>query len=149
MFVYVWACVGTRVCVRAWVRICFTYLGCGFGGLSVALSRMFPEKITLGKQQFSVEFVYGRILEHCIVPPLAMEIRPRVVQLVDERIKQLREDNKEGTASMATTENSRPSATPYHNVSVVCINIMKHGSRVSFAFCFVHPRNTLFLPVTI
>eukprot|EP01087_Luapelamoeba_hula_P013462 TRINITY_DN3841_c0_g1_i1.p1 TRINITY_DN3841_c0_g1~~TRINITY_DN3841_c0_g1_i1.p1 ORF type:complete len:222 (-),score=37.94 TRINITY_DN3841_c0_g1_i1:24-689(-) len=65
-------------------------VGCGFGGLSVALAKMFPEKLVVG-----------------------MEIRDRVVDVVQARVKKLRED-----------EASTPGG--YQNLACVRVNAMKH-----------------------
>jgi len=75
-------------------------IGCGFGGLSVKLAAMFPEKLTLG-----------------------LEIRPRVVDAVRSRIVKLRTQATQSTH--ATQQNGH-----YQNVSVMRINIMKQAPNV-------------------
>jgi tRNA (guanine-N7-)-methyltransferase len=71
-------------------------VGCGFGGLLVTLSPLFPEKLILG-----------------------MEIRDKVVSIVDKRIKDLRATPPaDGTAATAVP--------PYSNISVLRTNAMKH-----------------------
>ncbi len=51
-------------------------IGCGFGGLSVRLAQMFPDKLTIG-----------------------MEIRPRVVEVVKDRITKLRAEHSADNAA--------------------------------------------------
>eukprot|EP01112_Ceratiomyxa_fruticulosa_P022500 TRINITY_DN824_c0_g1_i4.p1 TRINITY_DN824_c0_g1~~TRINITY_DN824_c0_g1_i4.p1 ORF type:complete len:381 (+),score=93.36 TRINITY_DN824_c0_g1_i4:83-1144(+) len=51
-------------------RVTIADIGCGYGGLTVALSSVFPDQLILG-----------------------MEIREKVAQYVDDRIKELREKN--------------------------------------------------------
>lgn len=76
-------------------------IGCGFGGLSVKLAAMFPEKLTLG-----------------------LEIRPRVVDTVRSRILRLRSEAAQ-PATQVTQQNGL-----YQNVSVMRINIMKQAPNV-------------------
>jgi tRNA (guanine-N7-)-methyltransferase len=75
-------------------------IGCGFGGLSVKLAAMFPEKLILG-----------------------LEIRPRVVDSVRSRIVKLR-----ATATQLTHATQQNGS--YQNVSVMRINIMKQAPNV-------------------
>jgi len=67
--------------------VAFCDVGCGYGGLSVALAELFPDKLTLG-----------------------IELRPRVVEYVEERIKKLRASNTTGA---------------FQNVSIMNTNAMK------------------------
>ncbi|KAG9315106.1 putative methyltransferase [Chiua virens] len=75
----------------------FADIGCGFGGLLVALSPLFPDTLMLG-----------------------MEIRVQVTQYVQDRIAALRTTSA-GPAQ--STSSSIPA--PYHNVSVIRANAMK------------------------
>jgi tRNA (guanine-N7-)-methyltransferase len=65
----------------------FADIGCGYGGLLVALSTVFPDKLILG-----------------------LEIRPKVVEYVRERIQTLRQRHP----------------GQYQNISVVLTNAMKY-----------------------
>ncbi|OCH94916.1 putative methyltransferase [Obba rivulosa] len=73
----------------------FADVGCGFGGLLIALAPLFPDKLMLG-----------------------MEIRVQVTQYVRDRIIALR-------ATSATENSSPDTPRPYQNVSVVRANSMK------------------------
>ncbi|TFK50077.1 putative methyltransferase [Heliocybe sulcata] len=73
----------------------FADVGCGFGGLLIALAPIFPETLMLG-----------------------MEIRVQVSQYVQDRIAALRTTNKQA-------DESSPAPGPYENVSIVRANAMK------------------------
>ncbi|KAK8789263.1 hypothetical protein WA588_001148, partial [Blastocystis sp. NMH] len=82
-------------------------VGCGYGGLSVALSSLLPDELILG-----------------------LEIRMKVTEYVDLRIKNLREENP----------------GQYENVSVMRTNAMKYlanfirkGQLNKMFFCFPDP----------
>jgi len=72
------------------VRISYADIGCGYGGLLVSLGELFPEKQSLG-----------------------IEIRPKVVEYVQQRIQKLRTKHAEGTPN-------------YQNIAVICTNAMKY-----------------------
>jgi tRNA (guanine-N7-)-methyltransferase len=91
-------------------------VGCGFGGLLVALGPLFPDTLILG-----------------------LEIREPVVKIVKERIAKLRTD-------AAQEQQSSTNAGGYQNVSVVRTNIMKFapnyfrkGQLDKMFFCFPDP----------
>ncbi|KAF8518456.1 putative methyltransferase-domain-containing protein [Gautieria morchelliformis] len=73
----------------------FADIGCGFGGLLIALAPLFPDTLMLG-----------------------MEIRVQVTQYVQDRISALRHQN-------AAEASQDPSPGNYNNVSVVRGNAMK------------------------
>ncbi|KAH9950700.1 putative methyltransferase-domain-containing protein [Amylocystis lapponica] len=73
----------------------FADVGCGFGGLLIALAPLFPDTLMLG-----------------------MEIRVQVSQYVQDRIVALR-----ATSNPASPESTAPG--PYQNVSIVRANSMK------------------------
>jgi tRNA (guanine-N7-)-methyltransferase len=101
-------------------------IGCGYGGLSIALSRLYPSRLTLG-----------------------MEIRSKVVQYVQQRLDEVRELKYEKMEDVPktggphplihieipdltshTVQPSTPTFVPhafpmYHNVSVIESNAMK------------------------
>ncbi|KAF8650995.1 hypothetical protein AX16_004981 [Volvariella volvacea WC 439] len=77
-------------------RVEFADVGCGFGGLLIALAPLFPDTLMLG-----------------------MEIRVQVSQYVRDRISALRVAN----SSAENTAVASPS--PYQNVSIVRANAMK------------------------
>lgn len=101
-------------------------IGCGYGGLSIALSRLFPTRLTLG-----------------------MEIRTRVVKYVQQRLDELHELKYEKLEDVPLTggphpiiecahpdltSHTEPPSVPtfvphafpmYHNVSVIETNAMK------------------------
>eukprot|EP00462_Mataza_sp_D1_P019008 CAMPEP_0175133396 /NCGR_PEP_ID=MMETSP0087-20121206/7618_1 /TAXON_ID=136419 /ORGANISM="Unknown Unknown, Strain D1" /LENGTH=297 /DNA_ID=CAMNT_0016415879 /DNA_START=715 /DNA_END=1608 /DNA_ORIENTATION=+ len=83
--------------VQAGQQVTIADIGCGFGGLSVTLAEMFPDKLVLG-----------------------LEIRGMVVNAVEERIQKLRDDAEADNSEKKETTN-------YQNVSVLRINIMKHA----------------------
>ncbi|EMD33283.1 hypothetical protein CERSUDRAFT_126066 [Gelatoporia subvermispora B] len=74
-------------------------IGCGFGGLLVALAPLFPDKLVLG-----------------------MEIRVQVTQYVRDRIIALRATS---APEQPAPEQPAPAPAPYQNVSVVRANSMK------------------------
>ncbi|KAI0790549.1 putative methyltransferase-domain-containing protein [Abortiporus biennis] len=91
----------------------FADVGCGFGGLLIALSPLFPEKLIIG-----------------------MEIRVQVSQYVQDRITALREIPPDLLPSTSTPDAPPPTTElspdassskpgPYQNVSIVRANSMK------------------------
>ncbi|CAE6406341.1 tRNA (guanine-N7-)-methyltransferase [Rhizoctonia solani AG-1 IB] len=90
-------------------RVEFADIGCGFGGLLIALAPMYPETLMLG-----------------------MEIRVQVTQYVTDRIAALRQQSIEAQARFdaqeTRTEDNKPAELVdggYQNVSVVRANAMK------------------------
>ncbi len=75
-------------------------IGCGFGGLLTTLSPIFPDKLILG-----------------------IEIRPRVVEIVENTIRELRETHANDAECKAKNV-----PTPYNNISVLRSNVMKYAS---------------------
>ncbi|KAJ4293769.1 tRNA (guanine-N(7)-)-methyltransferase (tRNA(m7G46)-methyltransferase) [Collariella sp. IMI 366227] len=100
-------------------------IGCGFGGLTVALATAMPSTLILG-----------------------LEIRVSVTQFVEDRIKALRAQAAEAAAE-ATTTTTSPQPQPqhdYHNAAVLRANTMKflpnffHKAQLSKIFiCFPDP----------
>lgn len=64
-------------------------VGCGFGGMSVALSEIFPDKLVLG-----------------------LEIRDRVVDIVKDRIAKLRKEAAAAAAAASSSSSSSAVAAP-------------------------------------
>lgn len=93
----------------------FADVGCGFGGLLIALAPLFPGALMLGA--YSVQSLVNRGSSQ--VP--GMEIRVQVSQYVQDRITALRATSASSSASAAF-----PSA--YQNVSIVRANAMKFMS---------------------
>lgn len=83
-------------------HIQFADIGCGFGGLLHTLSPLYPDKMILG-----------------------LEIRPRVVEIVEKSIKQARTTNEHVVVADDVEIISNTKPTPYHNISVIRSNIMK------------------------
>ena len=81
-------------------------IGCGFGGLLIALSPLFPETLMLG-----------------------MEIRMQVTAYVADRIAALRSQNQPQTPDLTQTEAISTIPSPFQNVSVIRSNTMKHLPR--------------------
>ena len=90
----------------------FADIGCGFGGLLVALSPLFPDTLMIGAFPCCT-----------IITPLTttgMEIRVQVTQYVQDRIAALR-----ATSAGPAQSTSSSTPAPYQNVSVVRANAMK------------------------
>jgi len=85
-------------------KVTIADIGCGFGGLLVSLSGLFPNDLIMG-----------------------LEIRPQVVASVEKRITQLR---KAASHSAITSRDSIGTGGParYQNISVVLTNIMKFAT---------------------
>jgi len=112
----------------------FADVGCGFGGLLIALAPLYPDTLMLG--------MYARFFNHappCPCPEptcfsLGLEIRVQVSQYVEDRIAALRATSSvpstappqppnAGSAPASSTSGSVPSG--YQNVSIVRANAMK------------------------
>mmetsp|Transcript_39368 Transcript_39368/g.95225 ORF Transcript_39368/g.95225 Transcript_39368/m.95225 type:complete len:377 (-) Transcript_39368:127-1257(-) len=100
-------------------------IGCGFGGLTVALSTLLPNERILG-----------------------MEIRAKVTEYVRLRILSLRKDHADaaGSGSTATDGSQGPQNNMYENASVLRTNSMKYlpnyfgeASLSKLFFCFPDP----------
>lgn len=91
----------------------FADIGCGFGGLLVALSPLFPDMLMLGA--FPVYVTLRDLIT------VGMEIRVQVTQYVQDRIAALRATS----ADPAQGPSSSTAPAPYQNVSVVRANAMK------------------------
>ncbi|KAF9048393.1 guanine-N-7 methyltransferase, partial [Panaeolus papilionaceus] len=79
----------------------FADVGCGFGGLLIALAPLYPDVLMLG-----------------------LEIRVQVSQYVQDRIAALRVSSQPPPPPL-TSGNAEPHSAPYQNVSVVRANAMK------------------------
>eukprot|EP00475_Leptophrys_vorax_P009918 TRINITY_DN1660_c0_g1_i1.p1 TRINITY_DN1660_c0_g1~~TRINITY_DN1660_c0_g1_i1.p1 ORF type:complete len:277 (+),score=58.81 TRINITY_DN1660_c0_g1_i1:47-832(+) len=97
----------------------FADVGCGFGGLLEALSKPYPNKLSLG-----------------------MEIREPVVKSVQKRIAKLQADHPPNDSE----DGSVSEIPPYSNISVVHTNVMKYlvrffhkGQLEKMFFCFPDP----------
>lgn len=90
----------------------FADIGCGFGGLLITLSPLFPDKLMLGAFQSHAIFA--------LLTTTGMEIRVQVTQYVQDRIAALR-----ATSADSAQPTSSTSAPSYQNVSVVRANAMK------------------------
>ena len=97
-------------------------IGCGFGGLLVALSPLMPSSLIIG-----------------------MEIRTQVTEFVQDRIRALRVQSHSQESSSATPLPATPSG-PYQNIACIRANTMKflpnffHKAQLSKIFlCFPDP----------
>jgi tRNA (guanine-N7-)-methyltransferase len=74
-------------------KVEFADVGCGFGGLLIALAPQFPDTLMLGKpRKMSVSAVPSGCLSTCLyLSTLGMEIRVSVTQYVHDRIVALRQ----------------------------------------------------------
>ena len=79
-------------------------IGCGFGGLLVALAPTFPDELLLGKHP------YFPVYQTYLLKP-GMEIRTKVTEFVQDRIKALRSQN--------------PGTNLYQNIACLRANSMK------------------------
>ena len=105
-------------------------IGCGFGGLLVALSPLLPDELILG-----------------------MEIRTQVTSYVNDRILALRRQNQPPPPPLTTSQSpppqqdsDAPSPTPYQNISALRTNSMKflpnffpRASLAHLFLCFPDP----------
>ncbi|KAG6873241.1 hypothetical protein C0995_001260 [Termitomyces sp. Mi166 len=87
----------------------FADVGCGFGGLLIALAPLFPDTLMLANQ------VRGRLDRH-----QGMEIRVQVSQYVQDRIAALRVNAASDAAASSTEQTAH-----YQNISIVRANAMK------------------------
>ncbi|KCV72732.1 tRNA (guanine-N7-)-methyltransferase [Fonticula alba] len=81
----------------------FLDVGCGYGGLTVSMSKLYPDRLTLG-----------------------MEIRVKVSSYVHEKIQALRQH---GAAAATPEQLAAGKPTLYQNASVMRANTMKHLTR--------------------
>ncbi|KAG6810435.1 hypothetical protein H0H92_011877 [Tricholoma furcatifolium] len=90
----------------------FADVGCGFGGLLIALAPLFPDTLMLGDAHVHVQ---------------GMEIRVQVSQYVQDRITALRVNAAAEAATASTSGSDGPLAQPahYQNISIVRANAMK------------------------
>ena len=112
----------------------FADVGCGFGGLLIALAPLYPDTLMLG--------TYARFLNHaslcsCLEPTgfsLGLEIRVQVSQYVEDRIAALRATSSAPSTAPPQPANagsdpasSASASVPggYQNVSIVRANAMK------------------------
>ena len=120
----------------------FADVGCGFGGLLIALAPLFPDTLMLGQSSLDLSPAppcYPRYVAHMsclilraqsvafpsrprelhLIAPAGMEIRVQVSQYVHDRIVALR-------STAAPPEPAVPDVPgPYQNVSIVRANSMK------------------------
>ena len=89
----------------------FADIGCGFGGLLMALAPLYPTTLMLGRSCFAIR------LSKMLICCLGMEIRTQVTQYVTDKIQVLRQQHK-----AAITD---PPIHHYLNVSVIRANAMK------------------------
>lgn len=129
-------------------KVEFADIGCGFGGLLIALAPMFPDTLILGELLcFSDQIYLPSVFFLSFLPtPLhlswfsfwtGMEIRVQVTQYVTDRIAALRIQNTTrpsgqitGTSSnkpipSESTDAAAPVPGGYQNVSVLRANAMK------------------------
>lgn len=113
----------------------FADIGCGFGGLLVALSPLFPETLMLGRRLLDL---LDLLLNADRRP--GMELRIQVLDYVIDRVAALRAQNQ----STAATQDDNPGL--YQNVSALRTNTMKflpnyfHRGQLSKIFlCFPDP----------
>lgn len=96
-------------------RVEFADIGCGFGGLLIALAPLYPETLMLGESQILP-------LQNLISHSTGMEIRVQVTQYVADRIAALRQQSIE---AQAQSDAATQVTGGYQNVSVVRANAMK------------------------
>ncbi|CAE6404801.1 unnamed protein product [Rhizoctonia solani] len=106
-------------------RVEFADIGCGFGGLLIALAPMYPETLMLGSFMPLLTPVPTDLDK-------GMEIRVQVTQYVTDRIAALRQQSIEAQVKFDAQENKTEANKPvelvdggYQNVSVVRANAMK------------------------
>jgi tRNA (guanine-N7-)-methyltransferase len=92
-------------------KVEFADLGCGYGGLLVALSTLFPDVLMLGKRSILLEidiYYFTGFIQFFNFNE-GMEIRVKVEEYVRERINALRSQYPE----------------QYQNISIIRMNAMK------------------------
>lgn len=110
-------------------KVEFADIGCGFGGLLIALAPLYPDKLILGMNHDH------SWRDETLIGPLGMEIRVQVTQYVADRIAALRLQNSLSPPTAPTEDTlmpesssstSRPPAVGgFQNVSVLRANAMK------------------------
>jgi tRNA (guanine-N7-)-methyltransferase len=107
----------------------FADVGCGFGGLLIALAPLYPDTLMLG--------MYAYISRKCLCLeptciPRGLEIRVQVSQYVEDRIAALRAASSAPPPAQPPTAESGPASSQstvapggYQNVSIVRANAMK------------------------
>lgn len=132
-------------------------IGCGFGGLIVALSPLYPDTLMIGKsEQYTINIQdspsslfyhvwrsnYNHHTKLTNTKP-GMELRTQVTDFVINRIAALRSQHP--STSSPTTTNPSPPA-PYQNISALRTNTMKflpnhfnHHQLRSIFLCFPDP----------
>jgi tRNA (guanine-N7-)-methyltransferase len=112
----------------------FADVGCGFGGLLIALAPLYPDTLMLGMYAcISLANVSVARTDLCIIPR-GLEIRVQVSQYVEDRIAALRAASSapppaqpSSTAGSGPASSSQSTVAPggYQNVSIVRANAMK------------------------
>jgi tRNA (guanine-N7-)-methyltransferase len=102
-------------------------IGCGYGGLTIALAPLMPDTLILGEQRVALVSLFE--VSNTI---LGLEIRVSVTQFVEDRIKALRAQN--------------PNTMLYRNAGVLRANTMKFmpnffkkGQLSKIFICFPDP----------
>lgn len=101
----------------------FADVGCGFGGLLIALAPLFPDTLMLGKAFIMHIFKKKKIPCLIMFVRKGMEIRVQVSQYVQDRIVALRTTSTTQTPCSSSSASTTPG--PYQNVSIVRANSMK------------------------
>lgn len=104
-------------------KVEFADIGCGFGGLLIALAPMFPDTLLLGRLstlKLPDPIGYLSSIYHA-----GMEIRVQVAQYVTDRINALRIRNAPRSAQESSSTQPSPAPGGYQNVSVLRANAMK------------------------
>ncbi len=100
----------------------FADVGCGFGGLLIALAPLYPDTLMLGTRLFRFNDVHISCLQPTGIS-LGLEIRVQVSQYVQDRIAALRATSSVPPQPSAADPPSVPGG--YQNVSIVRANAMK------------------------
>ena len=127
-------------------------IGCGFGGLLIALSPLLPDELILGRYYCSIgnpypfdqrgPLHYHSTIDHSKILYAGLEIRTQVTQYVTDRICALRSPS----SNLPPTTNPTTTPTPYHNISALRTNTMKFLPNLFYRsqlqhifFCFPDP----------